>query len=73
MKISFSNKFLIITTVMGVLLFLVAIYMPFFNNILRTVPLGIKEWLVLSSYAVLSIIVYEVGKKFMIAKTTMKN
>lgn len=62
----FSNKLLTITTIVGVLLFLVAIYIPFFNNILHTVPLGIKEWLVLGTYAMLSIIVYEVGKKFTI-------
>lgn len=66
----FSNKFLIITTIVGVLLLLVAIYIPFFNNILRTVPLGTKEWFVLISYAILSIIVYEVGKKFTIAKVS---
>jgi len=64
----FSNKFLLITTVGGMLLLLVAIYVPFFNNILRTVPLGTKEWLVLGSYAMLSIIVYEVGKKFILVK-----
>ena len=59
----FSNKFLTITTIVGVLLFLVAIYIPFFNNILHTIPLGLKEWLVLGAYSILSIIVYEVGKK----------
>jgi P-type Ca2+ transporter type 2C len=64
----FANKFLTVTTVVGVLLFLVAIYTPFFNSVLHTVPLGIKEWLVLGSYAMLSIVVYEVGKKLTIAK-----
>ncbi len=66
----FSNKFLVVTTVVGVLMFLAAIYIPFFNDILRTVPLGIKEWIVLGSYGILSIIVYETGKKFTIAKVS---
>lgn len=69
----FSNKFLMATTVVGALLFLVAIYAPFFNNILRTVPLGIKEWLVLGSYAMLGIVVYEVGKKFTIARVPKRS
>ena len=64
----FSNRFLNITTVVGVLLFLVALYVPFFNNILRTVPLGVTEWLILGSYALMSIIVYEIGKKLTLVK-----
>ncbi len=65
----FSNRFLNITTIVGILLFLIAIYTPFFNNILHTVPLGIREWVVLVSYAVLGIVVYEVGKKLTIARS----
>ena len=51
-------------------MFLVTIYIPFFNNILHTVPLGIKEWTILFGYAVLGIVVYEIGKKFTIAKVS---
>jgi Ca2+-transporting ATPase len=64
----FSNRFLTAATIVGILLLLIAIYTPFFNNILHTVPLGIKEWAVLASYAALSIVVYEIGKKLTIAK-----
>ena len=66
----FSNKLFNFATVFGILLFLIALYVPFFNNILHTVPLGISEWLVLGSYAVMSIVVYEVGKKLTIAKSS---
>ncbi|HNV96828.1 MAG TPA: HAD-IC family P-type ATPase [bacterium] len=62
----FSNKYLIGTTFLGFILMLVAIYVPFFNNILKTIPLGIKEWIILLFYAVFSIFVYEIGKKFII-------
>ena len=61
---------MIISTATGLLMFLVTIYIPFFNNILHTVPLGIKEWTILFGYAVLGIVVYEIGKKFTIAKVS---
>jgi len=64
----FSNKFLLLSIGLGFVLLLTAVYIPFLNNILHTVPLGIKEWFVLGSYAMLSIVVYEVGKKFTIAR-----
>jgi len=64
----FSNKFLIITTIIGITLSLVAIYVPFFNNILHTVPLGIKEMMVMGAYGLFSIVVYEVGKYLFILK-----
>ncbi|MFH1827020.1 MAG: HAD-IC family P-type ATPase [bacterium] len=66
----FSNKLFTFATVMGILLFIVALYVPFFNNVLHTVPLGISEWLVLGSYATMSIVVYEVGKKLTIARAS---
>lgn len=65
-----GNKFLLVAMVLGLSIIGLAVYLPFFNDILQTVPLGIKEWVVLLGYATLSIIVYEVGKKFTIAKTT---
>jgi len=64
----FSNKYLVGSTIFGIIMFLVAIYVPFFNEILSTVPLGIKEWSVLIAFAILSIVVFEIGKKFTIGK-----
>ena len=64
----FSNKLFTFATAIGIMLFLVALYVPFFNNILHTVPLGINEWLVLGGYVFMSIVVYEVGKKLTIAR-----
>ncbi|MBU2591832.1 MAG: HAD-IC family P-type ATPase [Patescibacteria group bacterium] len=66
----FCNKLFTFATVGGFLLFLIALYVPFFNNILHTVPLGISEWLVLGSYALMSIVVYEIGKKLTIARVS---
>ena len=64
----FSNKLFTLATVGGILLFLVALYIPLFNKILHTVPLGTGEWFVLGVYAIMSIVVYEVGKKLTIAR-----
>ena len=65
----FSNLLLLLSVGLGIVLLLVAIYIPFFNVILHTVPLGIKAWVVLGSYAILSIVVYEIGKKLTIARS----
>ena len=44
-------------------MFILAIYLPLFNNLLKTVPLSINDWLVLSTYGFMGIIFYEIGKK----------
>jgi len=66
----FDNKYLLSTLVLGMSLILIAVYIPLFNTLLHTVPLGFSEWGILISYAILSIVVYEVGKRFTIAKNT---
>jgi P-type Ca2+ transporter type 2C len=64
----FGNKFLLLALLLGMSLILIAVYLPFFNRVLQTVPLGFSKWGILLGYAVLSIVVYEIGKRFTIAK-----
>ncbi len=64
----FENKLVNLTTIFGILMIVVAVYVPFLNNILKTVPLGIKEWGVLIIYALVSLVFYEIGKKLFISK-----
>jgi Ca2+-transporting ATPase len=64
----FSNKLLLLSVFLGISMILVAVYIPFFNTILKTVPLGIFEWIVLLGFAFLSILIYEIGKKFTLAR-----
>jgi Ca2+-transporting ATPase len=66
----FDNKYLLATLVLGMSLILIAVYVPFFNTMLHTIPLGFSEWGILITYAVLSIMVYEIGKRFTIAKSS---
>lgn len=64
----FSNKFLLLALLLGISLVLIALYVPLFNKLLQTVPIGLHEWGILLVYAALSIIVYETGKRFTIAR-----
>lgn len=64
----FSNKFLVFSTVLGLGLILAALYIPFFQNILKTVSLGGGEWLLLGSYCLLSLFLIELGKWLFIIK-----
>ena len=59
----FSNKYLIGATFIVVSLQMVAIYTPFFQRFLHTVPLSLSEWLMLIPIAA-SIVVAEEIRKF---------
>lgn len=58
----FSNKFLLGATFVVVSLQLLAVYNPFLQKVLRTVPLDGKEWLVIIAVA-FSIVVVEEARK----------
>lgn len=58
----FKNRFLVMATIIGFLLFLLAIYSSFMNKVLDTVPLNLNDWFVIMSYALTSLVVFEVGK-----------
>ncbi len=64
----FKNHFVNWSTAFGFLMIIIAIYLPFLNTVLHTVPLGIREWGVLLAYALISLTVYEIGKKIFIAR-----
>lgn len=59
----FSNLWLIGATIFGGIMLLLAIYLPFLNGVLKTVPLSLVDWTVLCCYGFLGIVVYEIGKK----------
>ncbi len=64
----FKNQFINWSTVFGFLMIIMAVYVPFLNNILHTVPLGAKEWVILIGYATISLTIYEIGKKVFVAR-----
>jgi len=59
----FSNKYLVGATIIVIMLQLSAIYTPFMQNILNTVPLETSDWLKITAVA-FSIIVVEETRKF---------
>ncbi len=58
----FDNLFLNISVLVGWLMLLMAVYVPFFQKILRLVPLHWNDWLLLVSLGLIEIILVEVGK-----------
>jgi Ca2+-transporting ATPase len=64
----FQNQLVNWSTVFGFLMIVIAVYVPFLNKILHTVPLGTKEWLVLCGYGFVSLVLREIGKKLFVAR-----
>lgn len=64
----FQNQFVNWSTVFGFLMIVIAVYVPFLNDILHTVPLGANEWIVLIVYGIFSLMIYEIGKKIFVAR-----
>ncbi len=60
----FSNKYLVGSTVIVILLQLLAIYAPVMQNLLQTVPLGVSDWLAIAPVALLIIFAEEARKIF---------
>ena len=63
----FSNKFLIGSTIIVIFLQMAALYTPFMQKILHTVPLNLSEWLVIIAIS-FSIIIVEEARKFIYRK-----
>jgi len=63
----FANKFLFLATAIVIILQLLAVYSPFMQKILRTVPLSFVDWLLAIAIA-LSIVIIEELRKIIIKK-----
>ena len=63
----FSNKFLVGATGVVIVLQILAVYTPFLQKILHTVPLGLYDWLIIIPVA-LSIVVVEEARKFFVRR-----
>ncbi len=59
----FSNHFLVIATLFGLLTIVVSVYWPFLNRLLKTVPLAPLDWVPIFVYSFCSILVFEIGKR----------
>jgi Ca2+-transporting ATPase len=64
----FSNRFLIFSWLFGIVGLLAALYLPVFQSLLKTVPLGLSDWLILISLGLIEIILIEVAKHYFIVR-----
>lgn len=60
----FENKYLFYGTIGGFFFILLAIYLPFFNRTLSTVPLSIGHWLVIAGISTGSMLTVEILKHY---------
>jgi Ca2+-transporting ATPase len=64
----FSNKILILAWVVGVIALISAIYVPFFQVLLKTVPLSLQDWLLLLGLGFVGIVMIEATKWYFISR-----
>jgi len=64
----FSNKFLVLSWMAGVAALVGAIYLPFLQNFLKTVPLGFNMWLLLGGFGLLKLALIEGVKYYFIVR-----
>ena len=60
----FSNKSLVYGTGLSFVLLLGVLYIPFLQTIFDTIPLNINQWGLVLSFAMIPLVVGELGKKF---------
>jgi len=63
-----SNKWLLFSSVVVLVAFSAAIYLPPLQTLLHTVPLDITSWAVLITLAIISVFLVEGTKYFFISK-----
>lgn len=64
----FSNKFLVGSTILGIIMLIVVIYTPIFQILLKTVPLGIYDWFIILGLGIIEIILIEAAKHHFIVR-----
>ncbi|HEB01470.1 MAG TPA: HAD family hydrolase [Candidatus Portnoybacteria bacterium] len=64
----FSNKFLTFSWMFGLMMLIVALYVPFFQTLLKTVPLNLFDWTLILGLGILNLILIELTKYYFIVK-----
>jgi len=66
----FSNLYLIGCIIFSFSMLLIAIYIPFFQNLLKTAPLNLFAWMLLLGLGIINLILIEVIKWYFITKSS---
>ncbi len=64
----FSNKFLVLSSVFVFTFFALTVYFPPLQTLLKTVPLGLGDWLILVSTGIISMFLIEITKWWFISR-----
>lgn len=64
----FRNWFLNVSVLVGFAMYGLALYVPIFNEYLRTIPLSVRDWMLLLSLGIFNIAIFEVGKRLFISR-----
>ncbi len=64
----FSNPYLIFSVLFSFVMLLTAIYLPLFQNLLKTVPLNLFNWMLLLTIGIVNLILIETVKYYFIIK-----
>lgn len=68
----FSNLYLNISVLISMTMLAVTMYVPFLRNLLKTVPLGLNEWLGLLAIGLINITLIEITKSIFIIRSRKK-
>ena len=60
----FTNRIMVIATLVSFVLLLLVIYVPFLQPIFKTYPLGIKDWSEIILYCIIPLLAGELNKSF---------
>jgi len=64
----FSNKFLVFAWILGVVALFAAVYLPFLQTILKTVPLNLNDWVIIFGMGLIEVILIEITKHYFIVR-----
>jgi len=64
----FSNKYLVIAWVVSFFALIATIYLPILNTLLKTVPLGFYDWMILMGLGLLELGLIEIVKHYFIVR-----
>ena len=63
-----SNKFLVLAAIFGIMLLIASIYVSALQTLLKTVPLGPVDWLIIFGMGIIEMILIEIAKHYFIVK-----
>ena len=64
----FSNKFLICSVVIGIIMLVAAVYVPFLQTLLKTASLGVHDWSIIFGIGIINLILIETTKHHFIVR-----